>query len=226
MPCAFFSAILRSSWANRYGGMRSRRLLDLIQLLRELVAEGSFVDRARPAGEVNVQVLADVDLEIAAVEMDRDRAVAAAQRERHRGAGRAGARRQRLPHAALEDASGDLALGVAPPERHVRAVGEQLVRLDRRADEAEVDLLEAVAHLDRALRVADRDVLEAELPAGDAEGSDAIVAAAREVLRSQLCATHVHAAAVRARDRRPDLAGGGLDRERVGVGPAALAEVH
>src|SRR3954466_4127033 len=89
MPCAFFSAILRSSWANRYGGMRSRRLLDLIQLLHEFIAHLSGVDGARPAGQVHVQVLADLHLEVAAVEVHRHRALAAAQHERDRGTRRA-----------------------------------------------------------------------------------------------------------------------------------------
>src|SRR3954452_24336678 len=84
IPCAFFSAILRSSCANRYGGMRSRRLLDLIQLLDELIGKAGGVDGPRPACQVNVQVLAHLDLEIAAVEVNGHRALAAAQHERHR----------------------------------------------------------------------------------------------------------------------------------------------
>ena len=68
---------------------------------------------------------------------------AAAQHGRHRGAARAGARGHRLPHPALEDPRGDLVVGVAAPERHVRAVREQLgVRLDRRAERAQVERLE------------------------------------------------------------------------------------
>src|SRR5256885_12165916 len=49
-------------------------------------------------------------------------------------AARPGARRHRLPHAALEDARRDVGVAVAPPERDVRAVGEQLVVLDAGAD--------------------------------------------------------------------------------------------
>ena len=44
----------------------------------------------------------------------------------------------------------------------VRAVREQLAVLDRRAERAEVELLELLAGLDHALRVADADVLELE----------------------------------------------------------------
>ena len=54
----------------------------------------------------------------------------------------------------------------------------------------------------------------------------AVVRAVREVLRPQARAAHVHAAGRLPRDRRADLARGGLDRERVGVGPAAPAQVE
>src|SRR4051794_41426213 len=86
IPCALFSAILRSSWANRYGGMRSRRLLDLIQLLRELLAHLAGVDGARPAGQVHVQVVADVGPQGAAVEGHGQPARAAPADEPDRGA--------------------------------------------------------------------------------------------------------------------------------------------
>src|SRR3954453_6736023 len=66
IPCAFFSAILRSSWANRYGGMRSRRLLDLIQLLHEVVGQLGRVDGPRPSGQGHVPVLAALHLHGAA----------------------------------------------------------------------------------------------------------------------------------------------------------------
>src|SRR5918911_851969 len=91
--------------------MRSRRLLGLTQLPDEVVAERAGVDGPGPAG----------------------------QRERDRRSARAGARGQRLPHAALEDAGGDLVLAVAAPERDVGAVREQLAVLDRRAELGEVE---------------------------------------------------------------------------------------
>src|SRR3954468_5623320 len=106
IPCTFFSAILRSSWANRYGGMRSRRLLDLIQLLDEFVGQVRGVNRPRPACQVHVKVLPHFHLEVTAVEVHRHRALAAAQHERDGGSRRAGARRERLAHAALEDPRG------------------------------------------------------------------------------------------------------------------------
>src|SRR3954470_19661061 len=119
MPCAFFSAILRSSWANRYGGMRSRRLLRLIQLLDELVAERRGIHAPRPASQDHVQVLPHVHLEVAAVEMYGHRALAALQDIGHGGAARAGPGRHRLADAPLEDTGRDLARTVRAPERDV-----------------------------------------------------------------------------------------------------------
>src|SRR3954452_24305907 len=130
MPCAFFSAILRSSWANRYGGMRSSRLLGLIQLLDELVAEGRGVHAPRPAGQGHVQVLADLHLEVAPVEVDPHRALATPEDVRHGGAARARPGRHRLTDAALEDPRRDLARAVRAPERDVRALREELAGLD------------------------------------------------------------------------------------------------
>jgi hypothetical protein len=69
-------------------------------------------------------------------------------------------------------------------------------------------------------------VLEVDGAAGDLEAAAAVVVAGRVVLRAQLRAAHVHAARVGAGDGRPYLTGHGLDREGVGVGPAALAQVH
>src|SRR3954447_4932438 len=154
MPCAFLSAILRSSWANRYGGMRSRRLLGLIQLLPELVAERGRVDALRPAGKGHVQVLAHLDLEIAPVEVDGHGALAALQ---HVGDGRAArtrAGRQRLPHAALEDACPDLPISYAVPERDVGTAGEQGVGLDRWAELLKIEVFQPLCDLDRTLRIA------------------------------------------------------------------------
>src|SRR5215203_5523005 len=100
-PAAFFSETLRSSSANRYGGRRSSRLLARMQLRHQLVTHLSSVDRPGPACQVDVQVLAHVHLELAAVERDGHGAVDAAQHGGDRGAGRAGARGHRLPHPAL-----------------------------------------------------------------------------------------------------------------------------
>src|SRR4051794_39903795 len=84
-PCSLFAAIFRSSSANRYGGIRSSRLLCLTQFLQELAGELAPVDGHGPAGQVDVQVLSDGDLEVAAVEVDRNGAVDAPDDGRHRG---------------------------------------------------------------------------------------------------------------------------------------------
>src|SRR5579871_4742873 len=70
-PAARFSAIRRSSWANRYGGMRSRRSLCLIELLAEFSGERPREDGQRPAGQGHVQMVPDRDLELTAVEADQ-----------------------------------------------------------------------------------------------------------------------------------------------------------
>ena len=116
-----------------------------------------------PAGQVDVQVLGHVHLQLAAVQPDGHGAVDPAQHRGHGGAGGAGARRHGLPHPALEDARADRGVALAAPERDVRAVREQLVALDRRAQLRQVELLEALVHLDRALGVADGHELEAQL---------------------------------------------------------------
>src|SRR5215211_954789 len=94
MPCALLSAIFCSSWANRYGGIFSRRLLGFMKLLDEFRREHAAVHGHRPAGQVHVQVLPDLDLQVATVQVDGDRRVATAQDERDSSAARAGAGRE------------------------------------------------------------------------------------------------------------------------------------
>src|SRR4051812_11284394 len=142
----------------------ARRNLQGGELGLELRAQLAAADRDRPAGQVDVQVLGDVDEQLAAVEDDGHRRVAAAQHVGDGRAGRAGPAGQRLPHPALEDPRADAVGGHRGEERHVRAAGrEELVVLDGRADRREVEALElvAVGHVDRALGVADEDLLEA-----------------------------------------------------------------
>src|SRR3954447_22792926 len=81
-PASFLAAILRSSSANRYGGIRARRSDGCMQLLDEVGSELAPVHRDGPAGQVDVQALLHLDLELAAVEPDRDRRLAAAQHVR------------------------------------------------------------------------------------------------------------------------------------------------
>src|SRR5436309_495497 len=126
-PAAFFRRILRSSSANRYGGSRSSRsACELMQVPQEVVGQLSAVDGDGPSGQVHVEVLPHLDVELTAVEADGDRRVAAAQHVGDGGAAGAGAGRHRLADAALEDPCADdarLDLGV-PAD--VRAVREQL----------------------------------------------------------------------------------------------------
>ena len=159
-----------------------------------------------------MQRLVDVDLQLAAVELDRDRRVAAAQHVGDRGAAGAGARGQRLPHPALEDPRADAVGRELGPERDVGAVGEARggARSAGRSRRGRAPRARSrVGDADRALRVADRR----------RAGSASAAAIARRRRRrspwTQLRAAHVDAAGALAGDRRADLAGGGLDRERV-----------
>src|SRR5580693_6002250 len=70
-PAARFSAIFRSSSANAYGGIRSRRLLGFMQLLFELLAETTREHRSRPACQVDLQILPHLDQQLAAFEHHR-----------------------------------------------------------------------------------------------------------------------------------------------------------
>ena len=92
--------------------------------------------------------------------------------------------------------------------------GKGVVVLDQRAELAQVERLElvAVGDADRALRVADRDVLETV--AGDL-AVEAHVARPMSVRQARSPVIVVRISP-----------GDGLDRERVRVGPAALAQVQ
>src|SRR5688572_22032379 len=129
-----------------------------MQLLHELGGERGRVDGHGPARQVDVQVLPHLDLEVAAVEVDGHRAVRAADDRGDRRAARAGARGHGLPHPALEYAGADLPLAVAAPEGDVRAVREELVALDGRPVAGQVELLEPLGDLDRALWIPHGDV--------------------------------------------------------------------
>src|SRR5206468_5458167 len=156
-PAARLAATLRSSSANRYGGISARRSLGLIELLLEVVTELAAVHGPGPAGQVDVEVRAEEDVEPAAVEFDADSRRPAVEVVGDGGAGGARPRGERLPHPALEDPRADqagLELGVpgdvGPP-------GKALVVLDRRADRREVERVEGI-RANRTLGVADRDV--------------------------------------------------------------------
>src|SRR5258708_22980524 len=102
-PAARLAATLRSSSANRYGGMRSRRSLCLIQLLAEFVTELATVDGHRPARQRDAQLVVDLHLQLAAVEQDARVGGSAREAIGDPRAPRARAPRQRLPHPPLED---------------------------------------------------------------------------------------------------------------------------
>src|SRR5215218_1811853 len=112
-PAARLSATRRSSSANMYGGIASRRLdgsanpigaeiysywrvgsVQLGQGRGQLGRELARADRLGPAAEPHVELLGDLDLELAAVEHDHQRAGRPAQDGRHGGAAGAGSRRQ------------------------------------------------------------------------------------------------------------------------------------
>ena len=95
---------------------------------------------------------------------------------RDRRAGGPGPARRRLPRSALEDPGPD-ATGLEDGEpRHVRAVWEQLVVLDIRADRDQVEPRELAlaVHRDRALWVAHVHVPEAPSPPGGRELTRAV----------------------------------------------------
>src|SRR3954454_21906993 len=106
-PASFLAAILRSSSANRYGGIRSRRSDGCMQLLDEVGGELAPVHRDGPAGQVDVQVLLHLDLELAAIEPDRYRRLAAAQHVRHGCSDGSGPGGEGFPDTTLEDAGAD-----------------------------------------------------------------------------------------------------------------------
>ena len=159
-------------WIGLAGGFtRAPRRLRLVrarqlgQAVDHLRRELPGVDRARPAGEVDVKVLPDLDLELAAVERDEHWRVAAAQHVVHRRAAGTGAARHRLPDAALEHPRTQVTRLDLAPEADVGAVREEVARLDRLPELDDVELYELVdrVDVDRALRIADRRV--AKVPA-------------------------------------------------------------
>ena len=90
----------------------------------------------------------------------------------------------------------------------------------------EVELLQLVANDDRALRVADRDVLEVPLAPGGTQPPGAIRTARGKVLGSGRGAPHLDRAGPLRGDRRRDRPSSSVDREGVLVGPAVAAQVE
>src|SRR6202012_3637817 len=141
MPAASLSEILRSSCANRYGGIWYRRLLDLMQLLDEVIGERAGEDRHRPAAQGNAEVLLHLDLQLSAVEDDRHRGFAARQHMGPRRSGRPGPAGRGLADPALEDPCPDAMRLEHRVPGDVGAMGKQLVMLDRAPDRGQVQRL-------------------------------------------------------------------------------------
>src|SRR5262249_23348507 len=171
-PAARLARTLRSSSANRYGGIRSRRLLRRMQLLDEGFGECAAEHRHRPPRQFDVQLVGDLDAEHTAVKDDRDRRRGARGPVHHVSdsrAGGAGSARRGPPPPALEDPAPDRpGLELGEP-RHVGPVREQLVMLDLGPKPVEVQAQQLVygPNANRTLRVAALDVLKAPAaPAG------------------------------------------------------------
>ena len=202
-----------------------------MQLLDQLGGQLAAEHGDRPAGQVNVQVLPHLDLELAAVQAHGDRAVAAAQartrrRRRSRRCPRTASPRRRARRCARGCASG-VELGV-PGD--VGAVGKQLGgarsagrRRAGRAPRARRRRRSRIAHCGLPIETCWK---RHSRPAGARARRAVVRRPDGKSLEVQPRAAHVDAARASPGDRRPDLAGGGLDREGVGVGPAAAAQVH
>ena len=194
------------------GAVRPAAYSCLTQLLQEFVAELARCTRARPSrsGSRAGPRRPPPPARRRRAARSRDW-VDAAQHGRHGGAARAGAGRHRLAHPALEDARADPAVGVAPPERDVGAVREQLVSPRSAAPSRQVELVELLgSHLDRALRVADRHVLELRTRGRRTRACRRRRPGRREVLRARLARPMSTVHVRRSGDPRADLPGGGL----------------
>src|SRR4051794_32484681 len=157
--------------------------------------------------------------------MHGDGAVASPQYVGDRGAGGTGAARERLADAALEDPGADGVRRGLAPEADVGAVGEDGGVLDLGPKRSDVERVR-VGDPDRALWVADRDVLEAEGPSSGFQFALPVRRSSRKAGRCEVRPAHVDRARRRAGDRRADLAGPRLDAERVGLGPPVAPEVE
>src|SRR3954453_4180092 len=109
---------------------------------------------------------------------------------RDRRAARAGAAGQGLPDSALEDPRADRVGSEVPPEADVGAVGEDAGALDLGPDRLQIEGI-GVLDADRALRVADRDVLEAERLALRLHFALTVRGTSREVGRRERRAAHI-----------------------------------
>ena len=239
-PAARFAAILRSSWANAYGGMRSRRLLGLMQLLFEVLAEvPANTGRAQPVrvtcrSSPTSTSSSPPSSETTTVAVRAPRLLILGVGDG--GAARAGPRGQRLPHPALEDPRADAGrlaalraceLGVPG---HVGAVGEARVASIAGPIAAEVERRRAPPRSRRGSRTGGCRSRRGGSPTRGRRRSSCAAPVRRpagEVRRSARLARPMSTEHVSGPgDRRADPAGGGADRELVAVGPAAAAQVQ
>src|SRR5207302_7539224 len=95
IPASRLAATFRSSSANRYGGIRRRRLLERMELLEKAFGERAHEHGNRPAGDRDVELVPNLDLELSAVERHSHRGATAGEHVRDRGAGRACPARRR-----------------------------------------------------------------------------------------------------------------------------------
>src|SRR4051794_2647792 len=95
---------------------------------------------------------------------------------------------------------------------------------DLRSECRQVQFLQLLlGDLDRALRVADRDVLKAPGAPTRLQLTAAVLASRGEIWGARARATEVHRAIPLVPDRRPDLPRLRQDRELIGVGPPPVS---
>src|SRR5919106_2816953 len=193
----------------------------LDQLPRDLTGEQGL----GPAAELDVQLVGDLHLQLASVQLDGEVVRGAAQVGGNGRAGGAGARGKRLPHTALEDPCPH-AVAADAEKGHVGSVGEKLVALDLGPDRAQLQLLEGVGYLDRALRIAERDVLECPFPASCAQRAASVGGTGREVIGRRAGPPDPHRAGALRGDCRPHRPRCRVDREAALIRPAMQVYVE
>ena len=239
MPAARLSAIRRSSSWNMYGGIASRRfdgvcdshgrgnlLTQLGQCRDELRRELAGADRLGPAGQAHVQVLGDLDLELAAVELDRDRALGTPRRKR--------SPRRRWRRCRRRASPPRLARRSAPARGCRRSAGRRRWCGWGRARWPSIS--GPIAPRSSCSSSSPTTIAHCGLPIETcwnshsrpacAEDAAAVGLALGEVLRRGRRPAHVDRAGALRGDRRRDRPGHRGDREDVLVGPAVPPQVE
>ena len=215
MPCALIIGERKAS-TDQKTSLNEALREHAVSVWEELRSDLAAEDRHGPARQVDVEVLADLDLELAAVELAPYRRVAAAQDVGDGRAARAGAARSVSPTPRSKIRARMVGVVEGGEPRDVGAVGELRVASrsgGRCAPRSRASSVGRVGDVDRRLRVADRQMLEAK--------------AVEPRRRARAYArAHVDAAGRLGEDRRADLARRGLDRELARVGPAGAAQVE